>query len=125
MPLEGRGIQLHVSGFDLLRDVDLVVQPGTVTAIVGPNGAGKSSLLRVLCGELLPTRGEVLLNGRALGAWEADRRARMLSVLPQHAVLDFPFTAREVVSLGRTPHDTGADRDREIVRAALEAVDAA
>ena len=125
MPLAGRGIQLHVSGFDLLRDVDLAVRPGTVTAIVGPNGAGKSSLLRVLCGELAPTQGEVRLNGRALGDWEADRRARMLAVLPQHAVLDFPFTAREVVSLGRTPHGTGAGRDAEIVRAALEAVDAA
>lgn len=125
MPLEGRDIQLHVAGFDLLRDVNLQIAPGTVTAIVGPNGAGKSSLLRVLCGDVPATRGEVRLNGRALADWEAGARARMLAVLPQHAVLDFPFTAREVVSLGRIPHATGAERDEVIVRAALEAVDAA
>lgn len=125
MPLEGRDIQLHVAGFDLLRDVNLQIAPGTVTAIVGPNGAGKSSLLRVLCGDVPATRGEVRLNGRALAEWEAGARARMLAVLPQHAVLDFPFTAREVVSLGRIPHATGAERDEVIVRAALEAVDAA
>ena len=125
MPLEGRDIQLHVAGFDLLRDVNLQIAPGTVTAIVGPNGAGKSSLLRVLCGDVPATRGEVRLNGRALADWEAGTRARMLAVLPQHAVLDFPFTAREVVSLGRIPHATGAERDEVIVRAALEAVDAA
>ncbi len=124
MSLLATGIHLHVAGFDLLSGIGMELLPGTVTAVVGPNGAGKSSLLRVLCGDLPATRGEVLLNSRPLGAWDAATRARMLAVLPQQSTLDFPFTAREVVSLARVPHDTGAVRDREIVRAALEAVDA-
>jgi iron complex transport system ATP-binding protein len=49
----------------------------------------------------------------------------MLAVLPQHSLLNFPFTAAEVVMLGRTPHDTGVARDREIVAQALSAVDGA
>ncbi len=124
MGLRASGIHLHVSGFDLLRDVDLGLEPGTVTAIVGPNGAGKSSLLRVLCGDLHPTAGLVALNGRPLAAWDTASRARVLAVLPQHSTLDFPFTAREVVALARIPHNTGVARDREIVQAALDAVDA-
>ena len=124
MALQASGIHLHVAGFDLLRAVDLGAEPGTITAIVGPNGAGKSSLLRVLCGDLPATSGELQLNGRALSAWPAPTRARMLAVLPQQSSLDFPFTAREVVALGRIPHDTGIAHDREVVQAALEAVDA-
>ena len=52
MALMAENISLHISGFNLLRDVSMRVEPGTVTAIVGPNGAGKSSLLKVLTGEM-------------------------------------------------------------------------
>ena len=56
MTLRAENISLHLSGFDLLRNVSVQVEAGEVTAIVGPNGAGKSSLLRVLTGELSPTK---------------------------------------------------------------------
>ncbi|MFA5630113.1 MAG: heme ABC transporter ATP-binding protein [Porticoccaceae bacterium] len=124
MALRADGIALHLSGFDLLRDIAVAVTPGKVTAVVGPNGAGKSSLLKVLTGDNPVSSGTVSLNGRPLVEWPPAQRARILGVLPQHTVLDFPFTAREVVALGRTPHDTGTARDAEIVAAALAAVDA-
>ena len=92
MSLRALGIDLHVAGFDLLSGIRMHLEPGTVTAVVGPNGAGKSSLLRVLCGDMPATRGEVHLNGRAPHAWDAPTRARMLAVLPQQSTLDFPFT---------------------------------
>jgi iron complex transport system ATP-binding protein len=117
-------IGLHVSGFDLLQQVDMSVVAGKVTAIVGPNGAGKSSLLRVMTGDLHKTSGDVTLNGKHFAAWGMEQRARVLAVLPQLTPLSFPFTAREVVALGRTPHDTGAHHDRRIIKAALKAVDA-
>ncbi len=117
--------QLHysVSGFALLRDINLNLPVGQVTAIVGPNGAGKTTLLRLLCGELKPTSGEILLAGRALEQWPMAERARKMAVLPQASSLNFPFTAREVVALGRTPHATGAIRDQAIINAALKRVD--
>jgi iron complex transport system ATP-binding protein len=124
MSLVADDISLHLAGFDLLRDIDLTVVPGQVTAVVGPNGAGKTSLLRVLAGDLAASHGRVLLNGNPLSSWDMEARARMLAVLPQHAPLEFPFTAREVVSLGRTPHRTGRVRDSEIVTEALELADA-
>ena len=59
MTMSARGISLHLSGFDLLRNISLEVEAGKVTTIVGPNGAGKSSLLKVLTGEIPPTAGDV------------------------------------------------------------------
>lgn len=123
MSLSARDLCLSVAGFSLLRNVSIDVEPGRVTAIVGPNGAGKTSLLRLLCGEHKPSSGQVLLNHRPLQQWPLLEKAQVLSILPQSSDLSFPFTAREVVALGRTPHDTGVLRDREIIAAALNLVD--
>ncbi len=120
--LQARGLSLAMGEAALLQGVDLTLDPGRVTAVLGPNGAGKTSLLRLLTGEWSPDAGEVTFNGRPLSRWLDGERARMLGVLPQGSTLEFPFTAEEVVLLGRTPHDTGLQRDRDIVRAALAQV---
>jgi iron complex transport system ATP-binding protein len=86
----------------LLADVDLAVRAGRVTVLIGPNGAGKSTLLRALAGELPPTSGSVLLDGRKLEAFSAVELARRRAVVAQSNSLGFPFTALEVVMLGVT-----------------------
>lgn len=123
MSLEARNLSLSFSGIPLLRNINLIVSPGEVTTIVGPNGAGKTSLLRCMVDELSATDGEVLFNQIDIDHWTTSDRARSLAVLPQQSLLDFPFTAEEVVMLGRTPHDTGAKKDAEIVAEALAVVD--
>jgi len=124
MSLSVANLSLYVAGFELLRGIDLALTPGQVTVVVGPNGAGKSSLLKVLCGELAATAGAVLLNGKELQQWDDAARARQLAVLPQLLSLAFPFSAEEVVALGRIPHATGALRDQQIVAEALHRLDA-
>ncbi|MBG57567.1 MAG: heme ABC transporter ATP-binding protein [Porticoccus sp.] len=121
--LEAQGLSFSIAGFSLLRDIDLRVEPGKVTAIIGPNGAGKTSLLRLLTGEQRSTAGNIALSGRPLGDWSPTQLASVMAVLPQSSRLDFPFTAREVVMMGRIPHATGLVRDTAIVDAALAAVD--
>jgi iron complex transport system ATP-binding protein len=70
--------------------------------VIGPNGAGKSSLLRVLSGEIAPTRGEALLDGRSLRTFSAAEIAGRRAAVPQASALAFPFTVLEVVMLGVT-----------------------
>jgi iron complex transport system ATP-binding protein len=123
MSLRAHNLFLALSDTPLLRAINIEVQPGQITTVLGPNGAGKTSLLRALVGELPPDAGNVSLNGRALHDWTPRQRARTLAVLPQHSLLNFPFTAAEVVMLGRTPHDTGVEHDSDIVAQALKSVD--
>ena len=123
MSLSAQNLSLSLSNTPLLNAINLDVLPGRITTVLGPNGAGKTSLLRVLVGELSPDTGSVSLNGSALYNCPPVQRARTLAVLPQHSLLNFPFTAEEVVMLGRTPHDTGIAHDREIVAEALRSVD--
>jgi len=124
MAMIAENISLHLAGFDLLRNINLTIESGQVTAVVGPNGAGKSSLLKVLTGDIKPTDGRVLLNGRNISQWEMREKANLLAILPQHSELNFPFTASEVVGLGRIPHLTGYGKDQEITINALQLVDA-
>jgi branched-chain amino acid transport system ATP-binding protein len=60
----------------VLRDVDLIVRPGTVTALLGPNGAGKTTLLRVGSGLLSPTAGQVMLEGEDVTHQRPFQRTR-------------------------------------------------
>lgn len=124
MTIVAENLSLHLSGFDLLRNIDLTLEAGKVNVLVGPNGAGKSSLLRVLTGEVKPTKGEVFINQQPLNKWSMQDRANLLAVLPQHSDLNFPFTAAEVVGLGRIPHKTGYAKDQAIIAEALALVDA-
>lgn len=107
------------SNIKLVDNVSCSVEAGEVLAIIGPNGAGKSTLLKAIAGDW-PYVGEISIRGQAARQVE---RARQVAVLPQLSLLTFPYRVSEVVNLGRIPHCTGAQRDREIVCAALALMD--
>jgi iron complex transport system ATP-binding protein len=87
----------------VLHGVDLALLPGRWTALVGPNGAGKTTLLKTLA-QLLPFRGDLALLGRPASAWSARERARAISWLGQGEPGAEDLRARDVVMLGRLPH---------------------
>ncbi|NMG03181.1 ATP-binding cassette domain-containing protein, partial [Azoarcus taiwanensis] len=58
-PLRVRGLGFHAGGRAVLDGVDLDLANDGITMVLGPNGAGKSVLLRLLCGLLTPTAGEI------------------------------------------------------------------
>lgn len=119
--LEAHHLSFKIRQKTLLDNVSFDLQPGELLAVIGPNGAGKSTLLRLLCGELQPGGGEIRLLGRPLAKWQVAEQAQIRAVLPQSSSLAFPFTALEVVLMGRTPHNNGVNRhqDSEISMAAL------
>jgi ABC-type cobalamin/Fe3+-siderophores transport system ATPase subunit len=86
-----------------VEDVSLAVPAGSITAVIGPNGAGKTSLIRAASGVLPIQAGAIRLSGRALSDLKPPERARLVAVVPQARALPEAFTARELVSAGRTP----------------------
>ncbi|MFI6760852.1 heme ABC transporter ATP-binding protein [Micromonospora sp. NPDC050417] len=101
--IEVRDLRVRLGTRPVLRDVHLDVRAGELLALVGPNGAGKSTLLAVVCGDVPASAGEVRVEGEALGRWTPARLARRRAMLPQRTSLAFPFTATEVVAMGRAP----------------------
>ncbi|BDT91701.1 hemin import ATP-binding protein HmuV [Nocardia sputorum] len=111
----------------VLDGVDFEAVAGQVVALVGPNGAGKSTLLAVLAGELAPSAGTVELEGRPLAHWTTLDMARRRAVLPQTHTVGFPFTAREVVAMGRAPwvRTERREHDEQQIAAAMAVTDVA
>lgn len=108
-----------------LRATTLEVRPGEVVGLVGPNGSGKTTVVRVASRALRPREGRVRVGGEDPYRVSARRAARLAAVVPQEVVLAFEFTAREVVSMGRTPYLStfggGGPEDELRVREAMEA----
>ncbi len=88
----------------VLRDVSFRASKGDFIGVIGPNGSGKTTLLKVLSHEVTPQRGNVLLDGVPLKKLRRSEIARRIAVVPQETHFLFPFSALEVVLMGRTPY---------------------
>ncbi|MBP5880792.1 ABC transporter ATP-binding protein, partial [Streptomyces sp. LBUM 1477] len=118
VPPRGHRVELrdvvfsYEPGREVLRGVDLVLEPGTVTALVGPSGSGKSTLAQLLPRFFDPTRGSVSLGGVDLRDIGSRDLYRLVSFVLQDVRL-LRTSVAENIALA-VPH---ADRD-DIVRAA-------
>ena len=109
-----------------LGPLDLSIARGTITAVLGPNGAGKTTLLRVMAGTLLPRSGvvEIDLGGKKeFALLPREQVARLVSVVSQREEIACGYRVREVVAMGRAPHQRGAlrmsDADARLVDEAI------
>ncbi len=84
--LQATGLDLGYRDRAVIRDLDLQVPPGTITAIVGANACGKSTLLRSMSRLLRPRGGQVLLDGEQVHHIPAKKLARTLGLLPQSPI---------------------------------------
>jgi iron complex transport system ATP-binding protein len=111
----------------ILRGISFGLQPGECVGLVGPNGSGKTTLLRTAAGLLAPDVGQILLTEQPLTQLKRREIARQIGYVPQQANLDFNFSVREVVLMGRNPYlsrfEVENESDRCIARQALELAD--
>lgn len=125
--IEARALGAGYEARPVLQGIDLAVRPGRIVAVLGANGAGKSTLLRALAGTLAPSEGQVRLAGRDVATLSRREIAKRLAVVPQDSDVAFGFGVREVVGMGRAPHQRGlllpSAQDLAAVESALEACD--
>lgn len=66
------GLTKRYGNFTVIDELDLKVEPGSITSVLAPSGAGKTTLLRIISGLAKPTSGEVLVNGKVVSAPTPD-----------------------------------------------------
>lgn len=116
------------SGRPALIDLDLEIPEGAFAVILGPNGAGKSTLLRALVGLEKPAVGRIQWRGKEPHRMAPKARAQSIAYLAQNEAQDAPYTALELVLMGRFAHQPlwpfDTDRDVSVAKDCLAKVDA-
>ena len=104
MKLELRGITKRFGGLVANDQIDLVVEPGEIRALLGENGAGKTTLMNVLYGLVQPDEGEILIDDQPVRIRSPkDAITAGIGMVHQHFMLVPVFTAAENVTLGTEP----------------------
>lgn len=97
-------VSIKIEGHWLVQDASLTLLPEQLTALIGPNGAGKTTLLRLFAGLWQPTEGTVTLNGHDLHQFPRQILAQNITFVPQNTFIDFAFTVKDIVMMGRNPY---------------------
>lgn len=92
--LECKGLTRKFNLFFALSNVDLTLERGEIIGLLGPNGSGKTTLIKLINGLLLPTDGQITVNGSVPGV----ETKKIVSYLPERGCLDERRRISELIS---------------------------
>jgi len=118
--LEARHISLSYGATEVLRDINLKIEPGEFFALLGPSGSGKSTLLRLIAGFNQHQRGELLVDGQDIT--HVPPHARNIGMVFQSYALWPHMTVWDNVAFGLVERRETRDAIQRKVGAALELV---
>lgn len=118
--LEARHISLSYGSTEVLRDINLKIEPGEFFALLGPSGSGKSTLLRLIAGFNRHQRGELLVDGRDITGTSPHQRN--IGMVFQNYALWPHMTVHDNVAFGLVERRESRDAIQRKVGAALELV---
>lgn len=104
LALDGMSFAYRGSVTQVVSDITLHVAAGEMVGLIGPNGAGKSTLFKLACGLLKPSTGAIHIEGDDVRTLAREEVARRIAVVPQDFSVQFAYTVRQIVELGRMPH---------------------
>lgn len=104
MALEARRLEIILKNRIILNKLDLLLDSGSIMALLGPNGSGKSTLLKAFMGLLRPHRGEIRIDGYNARRLSRRRLAGLIAYVAQKVEFGMPFSVLECVLMGRFPH---------------------
>ncbi len=87
--IEIRNVSVTRGNRTILRDVSWSVPTGSCAAILGPNGSGKSTLVRVIMGQIWPSRGEVSVLGRRFGETDLNELRESIRLVQANGAVEF------------------------------------
>lgn len=92
---------------DTLKNINLTLHPGENLAVVGLNGAGKTTLIKIICGFLDPTKGQVKLNGTDIRNYNRKDYYKLFSAVFQDFSLLAGTIAENVAANRKFRPETG------------------
>lgn len=122
--VEGKNLSKAFGENMVLKDVSIQCIAGEGLAIAGENGAGKSTLMNIISGGLMPTSGNVFVDGGECHFTSSGQaRARGIAFVHQELSLMEEMTVGENIMLGQEPKSHGMIRQKELHRMAKEVLE--
>ncbi|NLN41242.1 MAG: ABC transporter ATP-binding protein [Clostridiales bacterium] len=120
-----KNVSAGYNKIEVIKNINISLEEGTITTIIGKNGCGKTTLLKTASNLLEPFRGEILVKGKNIGDMSRKEVAKELSFLPQ--LRDTPnITVYNLVLHGRFPYlgfpRIPQKKDKLIVESAIESM---
>lgn len=107
---ETRGLTKRFGGLTAVSDLDISVGEGDLRCIIGPNGAGKSTFLKLVTGQIQPTKGRVIYEGEDITELPPHKRVNLgISLKFQVPSVYDDFTVRENLRIPLQRHHSGQD----------------
>lgn len=108
----------------ILNNVNLNIENGKFYTILGPNGSGKTTLMRIISKSLNTSQNTVFIDNKDIYSLKNKVLAKKVSTVPQNTVVEFDFSAHDIVLMGRAPHisrfSSENEEDLKIVQSAME-----
>ncbi len=92
------------SNRSVLNNISLELCSGEILCLLGPNGTGKTTLFKTLLGILKLQSGKIIVDDEDICDWPQKKRAQVIGYVPQSHTPAYPFTAFDVVLMGRNAH---------------------
>jgi iron complex transport system ATP-binding protein len=122
--LSTENLQIGYGDKTIVENLNLKINKGEITTIIGANGCGKSTILKTLARVHSAKSGIVYLDGKMIHKVPTKEIAKKMAVLPQSPEAPSGLTVYELISFGRSPHQSGfgrlSDNDRKVIDWALE-----
>ncbi len=103
MDIIGKEIEFSYGTKKVINGIDFEIKHGKFVGLLGPNGCGKTTLIGLISGTHNLTKGDITIGGKSVRKFSPKDMARILSVVPQTHIINFPFTSFEIVMMGRYP----------------------
>lgn len=110
-----RQLSLQNRDFTILKNIDIDLIPGKLTAIIGPNGAGKSSLLKTISGEYKDFTGDIIWGDKSWKGICDQELSTKRATLRQNFQMTFSFEVMEILEMGRYPHHKKSSENKAII----------
>lgn len=99
--LKVQGVSCEIDSRLIVRNIDLHVPEGKWVGVIGPNGCGKTTLLKNIYKVLSPKSGSIYISGQNILGLKNQALSQLLSVVVQEHQIEFDFTVREIIEMGR------------------------
>ncbi|MEH7073083.1 ABC transporter ATP-binding protein [Neobacillus drentensis] len=122
--LSTENLEIGYGDKTIVENLNLQINKGEITTIIGANGCGKSTILKTLARVHAAKSGSIYLDGKMIHKVPTKEIARKMAVLPQSPEAPNGLTVYELISFGRSPHQSGfgrlTDKDRQVIDWSLE-----